>query len=288
MSEYTSTSYSLDSTIDTTELASLAGLSTSGQLASRPSTMQNVAAAIAGFKSCVENLDVETNLLSTPYSPVMALQRGLEYLDINPLLGAAAYEAAPALFNTLKPAILASKHQPTLELPKRSVQRIELSGVHILPISDSPEIDLQDAVRELDGAVHNGGQRLLVAEAALLRTKAEQSLQALGYRIRRPRRPQSGCVLVEGSQPQGCAITLEIVPEKGSIQLDLSGFCGDTCSRERSRLFNELRKRGVQLEIRATDRHGRFEGSSLTARFDRVRGLPAISTNRPVQQKGGN
>ncbi|MGH8568314.1 MAG: hypothetical protein ACREXU_09915, partial [Gammaproteobacteria bacterium] len=130
--------------------------------------------------------------------------------------------------------------------------------------------------------------RLMVAEATVLHRHLTGALKDLGYTLRQPRRPVTDQVLVRAEKAEGTAVTMKLSPRSGRLELDLSGFNGDTCLREQERLLDNLRRRRVLLTQRNAQRHAAPTGGVLTREVDALLGATRKSeagTAQALRQK---
>lgn len=124
---------------------------------------------------------------------------------------------------------------------------------------------LDAALPELRQALRIVNERLLAAEASVLRTHLADALGELGYELREPRRTVPGQVLLRATKTGSTEVAMRLTPQAGRFELDLSGFRGSACHAERARISEALRRRGVFLTEQVAQRHGRCEGGALVA-----------------------
>lgn len=242
MSEYTNATYDLEPAVKVGELLRYAGLPAVGHVTTAARTAAvSIRTLLRRYRDQVAQFQAAPLPTGATETDRLTMRSRLEALAAVPILASAVQAEAPDLF----------------------------AARDALPSSaDAAPVFPEGTLRELDRAIGRGVQRLMVAEATLMHDKVHASLTALGYTPTRPRRPQEGVVTLQGVKRGGPRVSIEFTPVTGRMLFDMSSFEGMGCAHERARLFRELKRRGVPLTIIATDRHGRREGSVLTAKVN--------------------
>jgi len=118
---------------------------------------------------------------------------------------------------------------------------------------------LEDALSCLTKLTQEAHTDLSKIEIDVLTHKTTESLTALGYQVKR--KVNKGGVLMRGIK-KDLSIAAHVTSE-GELHIDLAGFEGASCKWELERLNEELKKRGIQLEIRSSLYHGKKGGGVL-------------------------
>lgn len=119
--------------------------------------------------------------------------------------------------------------------------------------------------KQMKQFIHKGHNNLLQAQAKVLRSKFTDSLEEMGYQIKRPKRLQKSAVWIKGvNRADGQAITVCLAPQKESVELDLSGFAPGVCTQARKLLMEKMERRGVRLELKDQNKHDRKGGGLVT------------------------
>lgn len=137
----------------------------------------------------------------------------------------------------------------------------------------------------VERAISAARSRLLDAETSVLKRHFSAALVELGYSPRPPRRQASDSDSLFGTRGDGASVALRVSARHGRVEVDLSGFAGMSCSRERERLGAALRRRGVMLTEISRQGHGCVDGGVLTSAIRPGDSAIATGTQRVARQR---
>jgi len=121
---------------------------------------------------------------------------------------------------------------------------------------------------KMEGTVTRGVAPVLQAEASVLHDAVAGTLQALGYRVAPPKRPQHARIVLRGVGDHGRAIYVTIDPRRGHLSADMAGFESTTCETERGRFLSGLAARGVKVRLLVRHLHAERDGGQLVRQLE--------------------
>jgi hypothetical protein len=172
---------------------------------------------------------------------------------------------------------------PVLDANLRALETAPLLNATVTHLADG---DLKDwlakgnGIADLDGLVSRAEGRLYAAEGITLQRHLTESLAEIGYQVQEPRGPDREQPLLRGIGKDRTAVVVRLTPRAGRVELDLSGFQGDACTKVRRQLDAALRRRGVVLQTGSRHQHRALAGAALT-RDAEARIGPAPAPARP-------
>lgn len=142
------------------------------------------------------------------------------------------------------------------------------------------------AARELTAGLDTAALRLAVAERAVQLRAVSAALESCGFRVSRTAMWKSGRAALVATGAGRTAVTVEIDPARGHLNLDLQGMEGLACDAIAERIKIAMQQEGLSLSLRERRTHGDPRGGALIRRLQQAVGsAPAQPTCPPQRSK---
>lgn len=126
----------------------------------------------------------------------------------------------------------------------------------------------KQAQTQLAQAVQHTCDRIADAQRHVVGEVMVESLQELGYQVERSSSEKRGAVWAT----RGAEAVAVLLESDGSFTMDMHGFVGTRCQKERAALISKLAEKGVELRVRQSALHGdRYGGQLLKSALQTAR-----------------
>lgn len=142
---------------------------------------------------------------------------------------------------------------------------------------------LAAATRELTAGIDAAALRLAVAERSVQLKAVSAALQECGFTVARAATWTGGRAALTAVGARRAAITVELDPSRGHLNMDIQGMAGLSCVAVDKQLRAAMARHGLTLSLRERRAHGDPAGGVLVRRLRAALGPATAKTNDDLQ-----